>query len=315
MKKLILVVSVAAVMAGSVNAATVYEGKGLTYKLKGDFQVQLRKDVGDDQNLDVEFDDLELKNSLTYDLGNGMQAFGQLDFGFKDAAEDKQSGSDLEEAYVGLDFGKVAVSIGKQNFATDEFGVEAAYELASEGDRFEALATDGDDTVRVNVNLENVFIAASYEIDAEGEDSANGESFDLFAATEVAGIELAAAYQTMKETPSAESFDTWGVSAGYDLGVVALAADYSSTDDNSSANADTEQYNLAVVIPVAKTTKLAIGVVDTTSPVTADDFTEWYANVTYKFPTQKNVSLFAEIADTDGDNVDMGYLAGLRLKF
>jgi predicted porin len=320
MKKLILAVSVAAVMTGSANAATVYEGDGLTYKLKGDFQVQLRQDVGEDQNLDVEFDDLELKNSIIYDLGNDMKAFGQLDFGFKKSANGKGSaqdvsGSQLEEAYVGLAFGKTAVSIGKQNFATDEFGVEAAYELESEGDRFEALATDGDDTVRVNMKLDNAFIAASYEIDAEGEDSENGESFDLFASTEVAGLELAAAYQTMKATPDSESFDTWGISAGYDLDVVALAADYSSRDDNSSADIDTEQYNLAAVIPVANTTNVAIGVVDTTSPVADDDFTEWYANVTYKFPTQKNVRLFAEIADTDGEGIDFGYLAGLRLKF
>lgn len=308
MKKLILAVSVAAVMASSANAATIYEGKGLTYKVKGDFQVQLRQDVGADQNLDVEFDDLELKNSVIYDLGNGLKAFGQLDFGFKDAAEDKQSGSKLEEAYLGLDFGKVAVSIGKQNFATDEFGVEAAYELRSKDDRFDAQGTDGDDTIRVNVTLDNAFIATSYEIDAEGEDSENGESFDLFASTEVSGIQLAVAYQTIKATPSAASVDTWGVSAGYDFGVVALAADYSSTDDVA------EQYNLAAVIPVAETTKMAVGIVNT-SPETGDDVTEWYANVTYKFPTQKNVSVFAEIADTDEDNIDLGYLAGIRLKF
>lgn len=308
MKKLILAASVATVMASSANAATIYEGKGLTYKLKGDFQVQLRQDVGADQNLDVEFDDLELKNTVIYDLGNGMKAFGQLDFGFKDAAEDKQSGSKLEEAYIGLDFGKVAVSVGKQNFATDEFGVEAAWELKSKEDRFDAQGTDGDDTVRVNVHLENAFIVASYEIDAEGEDSANGESFDLFASTEISGVQLAAAYQTMKATPAAKSVDTWGVSAAYDFGVVSLAADYSSTEDVA------DQYNLAAIIPVAETTDVAVGIVKT-SPDAADDVTEWYANVSYKFPSQKNVTMFAEIADTDEDNVDLGYLMGMRLKF
>ena len=47
----------------------------------------------------------------------------------------------------------------------------------------------------------------------------------------------------------------------------------------------------------------------------SDDVTGWYANVTYKFPTQKNVSVFAEVADTDKDNADMGFLAGMRVKF
>lgn len=308
MKKLILAASIAAVATGSANAATIYEGKGLTYKLKGDFQVQLRQDVGDDQNLDVEFDDLELKNSVVYDLNNGLKAFGQLDFGFKNAAEDKQDGSDLEEAYIGLDFGKVAVSVGKQNFATDEFGVEVAYELRSEADRFEEQGTDGDDTIRVNASLENVYIAASYEIEAEGESSENGQSFDLFVSTELSGVELAAAYQTMEATPTSDSKDTWGVSAAYDFGVAKLAADFSTTEDVA------DQYNLAAVIPVDKTTKVAVGMLNI-KPETGDDVTEWYANVTYKFPSQKNVSVFAEIADTDEDDVEIGYLAGMRLKF
>ncbi len=308
MKKLILAASIAAIATGSANAATIYEGKGLTYKLKGDFQVQLRQDVGDDQNLDVEFDDLELKNSVVYDLNNGLKAFGQLDFGFKNAAEDKQDGSDLEEAYIGLDFGKVAVSVGKQDFATDEFGVEAAYELRSEADRFEEQGTDGDDTIRVNASLDNIYIAASYEIEAEGESSENGQSLDLFVSTELSGVELAAAYQTMEATPTSASKDTWGVSAAYDFGVAKLAADFSTTEDVA------DQYNLAAVIPVDKTTKVAVGMLNI-KPETGDDVTEWYANVTYKFPSQKNVSVFAEIADTDEDDIEIGYLAGMRLKF
>jgi len=62
MKKLLLAVAVSTVAAGSVNAATVYEKDGFTYKLNGDFQVQLRKKIGDDTNEYVDFDDLELKN-------------------------------------------------------------------------------------------------------------------------------------------------------------------------------------------------------------------------------------------------------------
>ncbi|WP_293267463.1 porin [Neptunomonas sp.] len=308
MKKLILAASIAAIASSSASAATVYEGKGLTYKLKGDFQVQLRQDVGKDQSLDVEFDDLELKNSVVYDLNNGMKAFGQLDFGFKDAAEDKKDGSKLEEAYIGLDFGSVAVSVGKQNFATDEFGVEAAYELRSDADRFEAQGTDGDDTIRVDMTLENAYVSASYEIEAEGESSENGQSFDVFASTKVAGIKMALAYQTMEATPISDSKDTWGISAAYDFGVAKLAADFSTTEDVA------DQYNIAAIMPVDKTTKIAVGMLSI-EPESGDDVTEWYANVTYKFPSQKNVSVFAEIADTDEDDVEIGYLAGMRLKF
>ncbi|MBA4502598.1 porin [Marinobacterium marinum] len=310
MKKLLLAVAVS-VAAGSASAATIYEGKGLTYTLNGDLQIQFRKEVGKDEHTDIEFDDLELKNHVSYDLGNDMTAFGRIDFGFKNAADGKyDDGSNLEEAYLGMSFGNTSISFGKQNFASDEFGIEEAYEMESKNDRFDAMGTSGDDTIRLDVELANAYIVASYEMDAEGEASENGEYFDLFASTEFNNITLAAAYQNATESIGAEDFDTWGVSAAYDAGFATFAIDYSTTDDVA------DQYNVASVFAVAPTTKMAIGVIDTDfDSINKEDFTEWYANVTYKFPTQKNVSLFAEIADTDQSNSDMGYLAGMRLKF
>ncbi|MBB1488388.1 porin [Oceanospirillum sediminis] len=308
MKKLILASAIMAITAATANAATIYEGNGLKYEIKGDWQIQLRQDAGEDENPDVEFDDLEIKNSITYDLQNGLIAFGQLDFGFKDEAEDKREGSKLEEAYVGLAYEQVAVSIGKRDLASDEFGVEAAYENTLSEDGFDRQGTDGDDVIRVDATLGMVNLIASVELDAEGESSENGEAFDIFAATEFSGLELAAAYQTRKENTDADSVDTWGVSAAYDAGVVKVGADYTDVEDTE------EQYNLVAIVPVAKTTKVAVGAVNV-EPEQGDDVTEWYANVTYTFPAQKNVSAFAEIADTDEDNVDAGFLTGLRVKF
>jgi predicted porin len=312
MKKLILAAAIAATTAGAANAATIYEGKGLTYKLKGDFQVQLRKDTGDNQKVDVEFDDLEIKNTVIYDLGDDMKAFGQLDFGYKDAAEDKQSGSDLEEAYVGMQFGNVAVSVGKQDFAVDDFGIDAQYEDKLSEDQFDATETSGDDVVRVDVNMENFTLIASTEIEAEGESSANGEGFDIFVATAVGGVELAAAYQNFDSTPAtSDDVDVWGVSAAYDAGFAAFGVDYSTADNGTT---ETDQYGLVAIVPVAQTTKVALGMTNVEEQG-SDDINEWYANVSYKFPTQKNVKLFAEISDTDEDNVDMGALAGMQVKF
>ncbi len=80
MKKVALTTAIAsAILAGSVQAATIYEGNGLKYDLKGDLQVQLRQKIGDNQDQDLEFDDLELKNRVTYNLNEGMSAFAQLD--------------------------------------------------------------------------------------------------------------------------------------------------------------------------------------------------------------------------------------------
>jgi len=320
MKKLLLAVAVSSVAAGSASAATIYEKDGFTYKLNGDFQVQMRQAIGIDERAEVEYDDLELKNYVSYDVGNNLTAFGRVDFGFKKAAEDGSRGSNLEEAYVGMKYGVASFSFGKQNFAGDEFGVEEAYEVETiDEDRFDGIETSGDDTVRVDVELDNVYIAASHEMDAKDTD---GEYYDLFAATDIADLTLAAAYQQAKKAGNADSLDTWGVSASYDFGFMNLAADYSLTDDNNT-NFETEQYNVAAVFGVASTTDVAVGMGNKDSDATGyEDITEWYANVTYKFPEAKNVRVFAEVADSDykdpkanNEEVDMGMLAGLRVKF
>lgn len=311
MKKLLLAVAVSAA-AGSASATTVYEQDGFSYKVNGDLQVQMRQDIGDDENLGVDFDDLELKNHVSYDLNNDLTAFGRVDFGFKDYANQDDAGEEdlLEEAYVGIAYGVTSFSFGKQNFAGDEFGVEEAIESPLDEDQFDAQGTDGDDTLRVDVDLDNVYVAASYEMEAEGTDSEGDEFIDLFAATEVAGLTLAGAYQ--QRTPiNGDSVDTFGVSAGYDFDIAALAADYSVSDDDGT---DTTLYNVATTFDVTSTTGVAVGMQNQEVDGN-EDVTGWYANVTYKFPAAKNVRLFAEIADTDEDQTDMGYLAGMRVKF
>jgi predicted porin len=169
--------------------------------------------------------------------------------------------------------------------------------------------------LRLDVELDAVYFDASYEMEAEGEDSENGEYFDLFASTEFAGLTLGAAYQNATPSIGAEDFDTWGVSASYDFDIASIGADYSVTDE-TNVQAEQTLLNVVTTFDVASTTGVALGMRNYDEDVTGfEDVTEWYANVTYKFPAAKNVRLFAEIADTDADDADMGYLAGMRVKF
>lgn len=317
MKKLILASAIAALAANSATAATIYDDKGLTFKIKGDWQIQLRDDHKDSTDMDVEFDDLEIKNSVIYDLGNGLKAFGQLDFGFKNAAEDKQNGDDLEEAYVGLQVNNVKVKVGKMDLAGDEFGVEQAYENGISEDQFDATSTSGDDVIRVEADLGSVTVIASHELESEGNSSANGEATDLFVAADFDAISVAAAYQNYQASASADDQDTWGLSAEFDAGFATFGADYSVTDTGSM---DEEITNLAATFKVSKTTKVAVGYVMADSDAANADKDEWYANVTHKFAAQKNVSIFAEVSKVDDDANAAKYdetsvLAGMRIKF
>lgn len=312
MKKLLLAVVVSSVAAGSAQAVTVFEKDGFTYKMNGDLQIQIRQKVGDDEDLFVDYDDLEIKNYFSYDMGNDLKAFGRIDFDFKDHANKGETNKPLEEAYVGLQYRAVSGSFGKQNFASDEFGIEEAYETPLDEDRFDAIATDGDDTIRFDVELDNLYLVVTHELEAENKNGIEGEFTDVFVGTELAGLALAAAYQT--HTPLLlDSIDTWGLSASYDFGFAGLAADYSVTDDDNT-DLETTLLNLATTFDVTDNTGVAVGM-QKQEEDNSDDVTGWYANVTYKFPAHKNVSVFGELADTDEDNADMGFLVGMQVKF
>jgi len=313
MKKLAIASAVAAlVAAGSSNAATIYDNKGLKFKIDGDFQIHLQKDIGNNQDLNLEFDDLEIKNKVSYDLGNGMKAFGQVHFGFKDAANNKNGDSyaELEEAFLGMQTGNFKFSFGKTNSAADEFGLGTYWESPLAEDAFDGkTATDGDDLLRLDVELESVTIVLSHEIEADSEASGDPEFTGLFIGGAFGGLELGAAVQSYSAAPGAADIDSWGIQASYDFGKFTLQADYSEVDGGA---VDYEHWNLAGSAMVTENVELGLGFQGEEDAGVDDD--GWYANATYRFPTQKNVYLFGELSDTDSGD-DMGYLAGMRVKF
>jgi predicted porin len=319
MKKLILASAIAALAANSATAATIYEDKGLTFKIKGDWQVQLRDNASKTKDAEVEFDDLEIKNSIIYDLGNGLSAYGQLDFGFKKAAEDDGTdGDQLEEAYLGLKSHGYSVQVGKMDNAADDFGVENAIENDLGDDVFDEFGSvDGDDVIRFDADFDVAHVAISHELEADGEKSANGESTEIYVEGGFDAITLGAAYQTLKATPTSSSVDVWGVSASFDAGFAEFGVDYGVSDQGGSNN-DVAMTNLVATFKASKTTKIAVGYVDHDYDAANSDEDAIYANVVYKFPAQKNVSVFAEITNRDDDagtDYELDVLAGMRIKF
>jgi len=331
MKKLVIGMVLAAFLAvaGPVQAATVLEKDNFTYEIKGDWQIQFRKDIGEDQDLDVEYDDLEIKNHAAYKLNDTMTVFGQLDFGFKDAANESNEKADphLDEAYLGVKVNNFKLMVGKTDSAGDEFGVQGTKETVLEDDCFDAYgATGGDDLIKVEAEFaEMITVVAAYEVDADSEKSDdNGEFFDLFVGLNIQGFSAGVAFQNLQPNDSDDDYNVWGIQAGYDAGFASLGVDYSETDIDDKLlatgavedlNDDMGILNIFVAVPVDTITFGAGYVVATSDDDDIDDVNGWYLNAIYKFPSAKKVSLFAEIGDTDEDDVDMGYLAGMRIKF
>ncbi len=291
----------------TANAATVYEENGTRLDLNGDLQIQLRQDIGDDEDLYVDYDDLTVKFSGKQDLDYGWTALGYLEMDWKKDVKGDGTDKPVDEAYVGVDFGPVMISGGLRDWGSnDYFEVEEAYEF----DGGAAFPEDiGTDTLRADASLGFINAVLSHELEVDDDESAT----DVYVYTDFKGIEAGLLYQTYKDNADADSVETLGARIAYDFDFVYLGADYSTLDSGDNLNyEDVDHVNLVAVVPILDNTECAFGY-GLESPDEGDDINSWYANITHKL--SGNVSVLAEIGDTDEDDTDPGYVAGLRFKF
>lgn len=298
MKRLILASVIAGLTASGVaSAATIFEKDGLKLDLDGNYQIQAYQPVGTDEELGIDYDDLELGFVASYALENGMSAFGKLGFDWKDQG-DGSTDNDVEEAYIGLKSGAFSSSLGRQYWGSDSFGVEKSVEMDG-GNAFPA--TGGNDTVKFSYDAGQFAATLSHDLEESDDESAT----DLLLTTKLGPAALGLVYQDYKANGSADSIQTTGVMASFDVGAVNVGVDYSTNDNGDFTNA-------AVGFPLAPQTDGAVGVT-LESPDGGDDILHWYANAGYDLNSK--VRVFAEIGDNDADGTDVGYLAGMNIKF
>lgn len=314
MKKLPLAIAVGLIAASSsLNAATIYEKDGFKFKVDGDIQIQLRKRTGSGEETHVDIDDSELKNKFSYDLGNDLTGFAEAHF---DAGKDLNGNVESEETFVGIKSKKFKFQIGRMDYVTNDFATERGIEEPTNETAFEAGNVDGTDVVLIEADTGIITFALSHDL---GDSSRNTalSSTDIYISGKVSSnFELGAAFQSLKETASSEATRTSGINAKLDIGKISVAADYSSRDDKHSDTdlADLKVTNLSVAFPIAATTKTTLGITSQSnkSDSAADS---WYANVVYKFPKAKKVSVFGEFQKTNASDSNLGFVAGMRVKF
>jgi len=331
MRKIIcgLVIVAMLVGAGAVQAATIVKTDKLKYDIKFDWQIQLRQKAGEDEKLVGEYDDMEFKNGLKYQLAKGWYAQGQFDIAGDYAANSGNAKGNsyperyihLEEAWVGFGYDKWRLVYGKRFGAADHFGIQGSKETTVKKD---AIFAWGGSKLTNGFHLQGsklggqVNVELSYEMYADGYSvSGMGSWYDAYVRwNSPIGFQLGAMYQNFDkggDTPgSDDAIGIWGIEAGFSRWkFLRIAADYSVADTKGTVA------NLTVVVPV-KSVNLGAGYViqtfdDETS--TADDITGWWAHAIWYLPWQKNVRLGVEITDDDREGVDMGYLAFMRLLF
>ncbi len=308
MKKLLISTAIGlAAISSSANAVTIYEKDGFTYKIDGDIQVQLRQNAGVDQDTGIDFDDSEIKNKVTYDLGDGMTAFAESHFDTKKSA--------TEETFVGIDTGSFTVTLGNTNYATDDFATERGIEEPGSVNAFDnglGNGVDGD-IIRLDFAAGVLNVAISHDLNETS--TTEPTSTDIFASAELGAITLGVAHQSYRANDAADNVTSSGFSLGFQVGSVDIAGDYSKVGSGATGNLeDLKVLNLSAGFPI--TADLS-GVVGITNESNATNSVEdsWYANVIYKFPQAKKVTAFAEIQNNGVDGDDIGALAGLRVKF
>ncbi|MGL4224863.1 MAG: porin [Vibrio sp.] len=296
-------------MSTTVQAVTLVENKGISFDIKGDLQIQLQKDNDKYQDAQFNFDSLELTNIISYEVNQDLTMFGELGFDFADAANKYEDSVELSNALVGFEYRNMLLTLGKQDYASDEFGIAEDYEMASDDVAF--TEDEGKNVILLKMDFKPFELILSTDLPVKNKDNETTRSFDAFAAVEVWDFELAAAYQNFVD--EGDKFQTYGLSVAYDAGFALFAADYSQTKDDAE-DATFKVYNLATLFSVSDSIDIALGYVSNKQESKSEE-KEWYANATYYVPNFKRLSVFSEISHTNGDDAELAYLAGVQMKF
>jgi len=187
---------------------------------------------------------------------------------------------DLDDAYIGLKLGGVKVLFGNTDLPADNFGADSSIEGNSSA--FSAFAVDSSEKqVQLMTDLGSVSLAIATEIDGDLD-------LDVFASTSVGSFDLGFGYQDYK------GVDTVGVSVATSFGPVGVALDYSDNDSTTVTHLSGSYSMFGFGYDIAESG--------------ASEVKSYYLNATKAL--SDNISIYAEVDNTDADGSDMGFLVG-----
>lgn len=336
MKKTILALAV--LSAGSANAAiNAYDKDGVKVDVSAAVEVQAFKSVVNtdskgkyyNEDLKLRLDDGDLALNVTAEINEELSAIATT--GFKYEAKKVEN----DDLFVGLqhtNFG--TATIGRQTTLVDDSGISKDIEFGlgftdSKGESKDLfLVTSGDEVVKYKLEKNNYWFGASYaQANDASEEAKNLKSnaIDLGAGVTVGNATFTAYIQDAesKTTDSKVTQKTYQLEASYKLDSIEVATSYSDSELNGL---DINAVKLTAAYTVENTT-FAIG--SDFGQVKAASVTvkqnNYYVNVTNKLTD--NVKVYGElgyvdadklvesVVKADGANIELGYVAGLEIKF
>ncbi len=299
MKKLVVAIaSVSAVMASGVYAENLTSTDDLELNLTGEVAVAYQKGLSNSSEGAMNITEVTLGAKPVYTTDGGVKAFGQIELGFL------TDPTDVKSAYVGLGYMNAELTVGKQAYASDAFGIgkDKAFGAGNQ-----LAATSGVDVIKVAYELDDsVNVAASVDIS----ESEGPSAIDLYASYSVIdGLTVAGTVQSNKANSDADALLNVGVSGEYSTEMYSAGAEF-------TYNVDTEDmaYEVAASYNVLDNVTVAAGLGQTFfSADGADTLTQYYLNTQYK--VHENAQAYVEVASNSLDNSELGYEVGMQVSF
>jgi Outer membrane protein (porin) len=330
MKKTILAMAVPALLAaGSASASiNLYDAEGVKVDLSGAAEVQYFENIGEEYKGQWRLDDGDIAVNTEVAISPDMSAVAGMSFEFDDGEGiDGSTNGNVEnkELFVGFkgdNFGQI--TFGRQYLISDDIGITKDYELSVVS--FGTEETNHGDQVAKYVYDNGTFYAGtSAYMKSDGKDATSDELtvFDARLGYRIADFDVRGYYYKADDgNVKLDNKDTKVDVTGYQFEVeyagienVGLAASYGNVqaDEIGGANdvVDTDAFSLAADYTMGKTTFGAGW--DRNDPEGGETVNGYYANVTYAL--HSNAKVYAEIGDTNADNSDVGYVAGMEVKF
>ena len=304
MKKLTLAIaSISAVMAAGVQAETINGEEGLDLNLTGTVDVLYTKTTAEESTTNMLFDDVKLGVNPVYTTDTGITALANFEVGF---AESEEAGPDLDlkKAYVGLGTMGSELTIGKQAYAADEFGIGKDIKL---GVGNVLATTSGSDVVKASYEVEDmVKVVASLDV-SENEDEMDVDVFGQY--TLMDSITVAGTLQSHVANKDADAMVYLGLSGAYAMDAYSVAAEFTYNVD-----AEVMAYEIAGAYDVVEDITIAAGF---GQYIDNDDSTDavstYYLNSEYKL--HENASAYAELGGTSVENSELAYAVGMKVSF
>ncbi|OOF32374.1 porin [Salinivibrio proteolyticus] len=333
MKKTILAMAVPALLAaGSASASiNLYDADGVKVDLSGAAEVQYFQDVGNDKDGMWRLDDGDLAVNTEVAVSPEMSVLAGMSFEFEseEALTENPTNGNVEnkELFVGFksdSFGQI--TFGRQYLISDDIGITKDYELSKVSFGVEETS-HGDQVAKYIYDNGTLYGGVSTYQKSDGEDDGTAELsvVDARLGYRVADFDVRGYYYKADDgsvkignATTATAVDVTGYQfeveyAGIEN--VSLAASYGNVQADAIGGANdvinTDAFSLAADYTMGNTT-FAAGW-DRQDPEKGDNVNGYYANVTYAL--HSNAKVYAEIGDTNADNADLGYVAGMEVKF